>query len=93
MNTNRLVVDRLRGMDQRYYTRAASAAIIEEMTWASYDGWKNAGGYDLITQDLFDWGRTYIPNANNDEEGLRITSIHNFSKGPSFNEIIFEANN
>ena len=93
MNTNRLVVDRLRGMDQRYYTRAESAAIIEEMTWDSYDGWKNAGGYDLITQDLFDWGRTYIPNANNDEEGLRITSIHNFSKGPSFNEIIFEANN
>ena len=56
MNTSRLVVERLRGMDQRYYTRAEAAALIEEMTWDSYDGWKNAGGFDLVTQDLFDWG-------------------------------------
>lgn len=93
MNTNRLVVDRLRGMDQRYYTRPEAAATIEEMTWDSYDGWKNAGGYDLVTQDLFDWGATYGSSLiGNDEEGLRITSIHNYAKGDKFNEIIFEMN-
>ena len=49
MNTQRLVVDRLRGIDQRYYTRPEAAAIIEEMTHDSYDGWKAAGGFDLVT--------------------------------------------
>ena len=86
MNTSRLIVERLRGMDQRYYTRAEAAALIEEMTWDSYDGWKKAGGYDLVTQDLYDWGRE-------NSDGLRITSIHNYSKGTNFEEIIFEMNN
>lgn len=94
MNSSRLVVERLRGMDQRYYTRAEAAALIEEMSWDSYDGWKNAGGYDLVTQNLFDWGRVYdTASIDNEEEGLRVTSIHNYSKGSNFNEIIFELNN
>jgi hypothetical protein len=90
MNTSRLVVERLRGMDQRYYTRAEAAALIEEMTWDSYDGWKNAGGFDLVTQDLFDWGS--LSSSVETLGGLRITSMHNYSKGPNFNEIIFETN-
>ena len=84
MNSSRLVVERLRGMDQRYYTRAEAAALIEEMTWDSYDGWKKCGGYDLITQDLYDWNTTSPFN------GIRITSIHTYSKGKNFDEIIFE---
>jgi len=85
MNSSRLVVERLRGMDQRYYTRAEAAALIEEMTWDPYDGWKKSGGYDLVTQDLYNWHKT-------NPRGLRITSIHSYSKGKNFNEIIFETN-
>ena len=84
MNSSRLVVERLRGMDQRYYTRAEAAALIEEMTWDSYDGWKKCGGYDLITQDLYDW------ISSGAAEGIRITSLHSYSKGKNFDEIIFE---
>jgi len=87
MNTKRLVVDRLRGIDQRYYTKPEAAAIIEEMTWDSYDGWKAAGGFDLVTQDLYDWLST-VPLPK--QENYRITSIHAFSKRSKFNEIIFE---
>ena len=102
MNSSRLVVERLRGMDQRYYTRAEAAALIEEMSWDSYDGWKNAGGFDLVTQAMYDWNSananptiiagvgssTLLSNA-----GVRITSIHNYSKRSNFNEIIFEMSN
>ena len=87
MNTKRLVVDRLRGIDQRYYTKPEAAAIIEEMTWDSYDGWKAAGGFDLVTQDLYDW-LSDIPAIKH--KNYRITSIHAFSKRSKFNEIIFE---
>ena len=87
MNTKRLVVDRLRGIDQRYYTRPEAAAIIEEMSWDSYDGWRAAGGCDLVTQDLYDWATGYFESTL---ENYRITSIHVYSRGPNFNEILFE---
>ena len=84
MNTQRLIIERLRGIDQRYSTRPESASIIEEMTWDSYDGWKTAGGYDLVTQNLYDW------NSSAPADGVKITSMHNYSRGSSYNEIIFE---
>ena len=87
MNTKRLVVERLRGIDQRYYTRPEAAAIIEEMSWDSYDGWRAAGGFDLVTQDLYDWATGYSESTL---ENYRITSIHVYSRGPNFNEILFE---
>tara|TARA_R100001086_G_scaffold116961_2_gene60010 strand:- start:9452 stop:11704 length:2253 start_codon:yes stop_codon:yes gene_type:complete len=93
MNTQRLIVERLRGIDQRYYTRPENAAIIEEMTWDTYDGWKAAGGYECITRDLYNWN--YIDESLgylSDPSGTSITSIHFYSKRSNYNEIIFEDN-
>ena len=90
MNTQRLIIERLRGMDQRYYTRPESAAIIEEMTWDTYDGWKTSGAYDSVTQDYYNWN--HPAEAEDLHEGINITSIHRYSKRSNYNEIIFENN-
>ena len=91
MNTQRLIVERLRGIDQRYYTRPESASMIEEMTWDTYDGWKTAGGYESITRGLYNWNHVSDPLVLK-REGTRITSIHFYSKRSNYNEIIFEDN-
>jgi hypothetical protein len=81
MKTQKFEVARLRGMDQRWRVSADSAAQIKEMSWDSYDGWKNAGAYDLITYGDYDWG------FNHSE----ITSIHFLSRhNGSQRSIIFE---
>ena len=70
MKTQRFEVSRLRGMDQRWKVTSDSAAQIKEMSWDSYDGWKNAGAYDLITYSGYDWGFNHSV----------ITSIHFLSR-------------
>ena len=70
MKTQKFEVARLRGMDQRWRVTADSAAQIKEMSWDSYDGWKNAGAYDLITYSDYDWGYNHS----------EITSIHFLSR-------------
>ena len=55
MKTQRFEIARLRGIDNRWRASPDSAAVIKEMSWDSYDGWKRAGGYDTITQDQFAW--------------------------------------
>lgn len=92
MKTQRLIVERLRGIDQRYYTRPESASIIEDMTWHTYDGWKSAGGYDLITGRIFNWNTVSTSHHSPKPEGTRITSLHYYSKRSNYNEIIFEDN-
>ena len=81
MKTQRFEVARLRGMDQRWRVSADSAAKIKEMSWDSYDGWKNAGAYDLITYDDYDWGFFHS----------EITSIHFLSRhNGAQRSVIFE---
>lgn len=65
MKTQRLEVARLRGMDQRWRVSADSAEEIKEMSWDDYDGWRQAGAYDVVTGSSFDWGSV-----------KEITSIH-----------------
>lgn len=48
INTTKLQIYPLRGMDQRWYTKANRALSISDMTWTSRDSWRQSGGYDPI---------------------------------------------
>jgi hypothetical protein len=86
MKTQRFEVARLRGIDNRWRASPDSAAVIKEMSWDAYDGWKQAGGYDAITNNLFDWsdvGKSAV-----------IKSIHYYSIHNGANRhVLFETEN
>ena len=83
MKTQTFEIARLRGMDNRWRVSADSAAVIKEMSWDTYDGWKTAGAYDCITGDAYNWK----PNGT-------IHSIHFFSRHNGSNrDVIFEDTN
>ena len=80
MKTQTFEVARLRGMDNRWRVSADSAAVIKEMSWDNYDGWKTAGAYDCITYDGYDWFGSGT-----------IHSIHYFSRhNGKTRDVIFE---
>ncbi|MAK37273.1 MAG: hypothetical protein CMC15_14055 [Flavobacteriaceae bacterium] len=80
MKTQTFEIARLRGMDNRWRVSPDSAAVIKEMSWDSYDGWKTAGAYDCITGNLYSW-----------RENGTIHSIHYYSRHNGKNrDIIFE---
>tara|TARA_A100001391_G_scaffold196674_2_gene175635 strand:- start:1723 stop:3945 length:2223 start_codon:yes stop_codon:yes gene_type:complete len=80
MKTQTFEVARLRGMDNRWRVSADSAAVIKEMSWDNYDGWKTAGAYDCITYDAYDWS-----------DSGTIHSIHYFSRhNGKTRDVIFE---
>jgi len=83
MKTQTFEVARLRGMDNRWRVSADSAAVIKEMSWDNYDGWKTAGAYDCITFSDYNWSSLGT-----------IHSIHYFSRhNGSTRDIIFEDSN
>jgi hypothetical protein len=100
MKTQRFEVARLRGIEDRWRASPDSAAIIKEMSWDSYDGWKRADGYDVITGEEFDWSGSgtirslhfySIQNGANRqvifELGKRLYRLHppNFPRGADGN--------
>ena len=48
INTTKLQIYPLRGMDQRWFTKANRALAISDMMWTSRDSWSHAGGYEPI---------------------------------------------
>ena len=79
MKTQRFEVARLRGIEDRWRASPDSAAIIKEMSWDTYDGWKRAGGYDVVTGSEYDWTGFEI-------QSLHYYSIHNGAQ----RHVIFE---
>ena len=79
MKTQTFQVSQLRGMDQRWKTKPSSASKIEDMTWDLRDGWKDAGGFRSIVQNM-------PPSANNPTGGnafdglSMVTSLHWFAQ-------------
>ena len=83
MKTQTFEIARLRGMDNRWRGSADSAAVIKEMSWDTYDGWKTAGAYDCITGNAYNW-----------KVHGTIHSIHFFSRHNGSNrDVIFETSN
>lgn len=80
MKTQTFEVARLRGIDNRWRVSPDSAAVIKEMSWDSYDGWKTAGAYDCVTLNGYSWKSLGT-----------IHSIHYFSRHNGKNrDVIFE---
>tara|TARA_R100001443_G_scaffold117364_1_gene141727 strand:+ start:306 stop:2564 length:2259 start_codon:yes stop_codon:yes gene_type:complete len=81
MKTQRFEVARLRGIEDRWRASPDSAAIIKEMSWDTYDGWKRAGGYDVVTGSEHDWSAL----------GGTVRSLHFYSIQNGANrQVIFE---
>lgn len=51
IKTSKFVVAPLRGIDQRWDTRANNAATIENMTWGDQDSWGTSQGYRRLVSD------------------------------------------
>ena len=80
MKTQRFEVARLRGIEDRWRATPDSAAIIKEMSWDPYDGWKRAGGFDVVT------GSAYPSWTGFEIRSLHYYSVHNGGQ----RHIIFE---
>ena len=52
IKTTNVKVMPLRGMDQRWFAQPNKAELIEDMTWNTQDAWKQAGGWNRITDDF-----------------------------------------
>tara|TARA_R110002051_G_scaffold324958_3_gene424782 strand:- start:149 stop:2371 length:2223 start_codon:yes stop_codon:yes gene_type:complete len=73
MKTQTFQTFRLRGVDDRWRVTPDSASDIREMSWDLNDGWRTAGGYDLISLDNID-------SLSEFNSSGRVTSIHWYAR-------------
>ena len=67
INTSKLQIYPLRGMDQRHFTPPNKALSIQDMTWTTNDSWAHGGGYaPMIPYRETDSGKIHVYRGVNE---------------------------